>query len=201
MSYGDVQSILDLEERKIVALDAMGVVFIDEDDTEELLIPFLKRRSNSLNIERLRDLYYNQASIGAISSRQFFRMLDVQYIEKEYLDECLRIDPAFARVANDLREKYALVMFSNDVSEWSSYLRKKFELDNFFFQFFISGDVGLRKPDPQIYQELLGQLKVHGDECILVDNSLKNLEPASRFGFKTTSKEVSQIIRIRQILS
>ena len=163
----------------------MGVVFINEDDVEELLIPFLKKRYNSLNVEKLRDLYYEQLSLGRISSKKFFRILNIPNIEKEYLDKCLTLDPDFLDVAKDLREKYVLAMFSNDVSEWSLYLRRKYELDKYFSKYIISGDVGIRKPDPKIYQRLLEELDIQGKQCILVDNSTKNLEPASKMGITT----------------
>ena len=55
-----------------LVLDAMGVVFINEDDVEELLIPFLGRRFDSFNVETLRDFYYNHVSLGKISSKAFF---------------------------------------------------------------------------------------------------------------------------------
>lgn len=130
-------------------------------------------------------MYYNRVSLGKISSKEFFRRLEIPDIEDEYLDECLRIDPDFLDVAKDLRKKYVLSLFSNDVSEWSRYLRRKYELDRFFSKYIISGDVGLRKPDPRIYQRLLEKLSVLGEQCVFVDNSLKNLEPASKLGITT----------------
>jgi len=163
----------------------MGVVFINEDDIEELLIPFLKKRYNSLDVEKLRNLYYNQLSLGRISSKEFFRILNIPNVEKDYLDKCLALDLDFLSVAKDLREKYVLTMFSNDVSEWSLYLRKKYELDKYFSKYIISGDVGIRKPDPKIYQRLLEELDIQGKQCIFVDNSPKNLEPASKMGITT----------------
>jgi putative hydrolase of the HAD superfamily len=179
-------------EKKYLVLDAMGVVFINEDDIEELLIPFLKREFNCLNVDKLRDLYYNRASLGKISSKEFFKQLNVPDKKKEYLDECLEIDHDFLRVANELKEKYDLVMFSNDVSEWSKYLRKKFELNRFFSKFMISGDVGLRKPDPRFYKKLLKEIGAFGESCIFVDDSLRNLEPASKFKINTVHFQRSQ---------
>jgi len=164
----------------------MGVVFINEDDVEELLIPFLKKRYAHLDIEKLRHLYYEQLSLGRISSKEFFRILNISPdIEKEYLDKCLALDPDLLSVAKDLCEKYVLAMFSNDVSEWSLYLRRKYELDKYFSKYIISGDVGIRKPDQKIYQRLLEELGIQGKQCIFVDNSLKNLEPASKIGITT----------------
>lgn len=166
-------------------LDAMGVVFINEDDIEELLIPFLRKRFSYLDVEKLRDLYYNQVSLGKISSKEFFKTLNIPNIEEEYLDECLQIDPTFISVAEVLSGQYVLSMFSNDVSEWSLYLRRKFQLNKFFSKYIVSGDFGLRKPDPKFYVKLLEEIDARGEQCIFVDNSLKNLEPASKLGITT----------------
>lgn len=181
-----------VNQKKVLTLDAMGVVFIEEDDVEELLIPFLRKRFDYLDVEKLRDLYYNQASLGKMSSKEFFRALNIPDVGEEYLDKCLKIDPDFLRVAVNLREKYVLVMFSNDVSEWSSYLRRKHGLDRLFSGYMISGDLGLRKPDPDVYLRLLKELEAKGEQCVLVDNSLRNLEPASRLGITTIHFERSK---------
>jgi putative hydrolase of the HAD superfamily len=178
-------------KKKSLVLDAMGVVFVKEDETriggnvDELLIPFLRRRYDYLDVAKLKGLYYDQVSLGRISSKEFFRLLGLPDVAFVYLDECLKIDSDFLAVGRDLCEKYVLVMFSNDVSEWSLYLRRKFKLDTFFSKYIISGDVGLRKPNPRIYQVLLEQLEVSAKECVFVDNSLKNLEPASKLGMTT----------------
>ncbi len=170
--------------KKHLILDAMGVVFVNEDDIEELLIPFLKERYY-FNVDKLRELYYTQVSVGKISSHEFFGQLGIPDIERAYLNACLRIDTDFLKVARELGNRYTLSMVSNDVSEWSSYLRNKFNLGAIFSDFVISGDVGLRKPDIRIYDVFLERMNARADECIFIDNSLKNLEPASDLGMTT----------------
>lgn len=166
-------------------LDAWGVIFIQEDDVEEVLIPFLQERVPQLNTNLLRDLYYNQVSLGKISSEQFFMKLGFSNVTNEYLDESVQIDPDFFRIVKDLREKYVLTMCSNDVSEWSQFLRDKFRLDAYFSHFCVSGDVGFRKPDPNMYRTLLEGLKILSNQCIFVDNTLLNLESAAQIGMTT----------------
>ena len=166
-------------------LDAWGVIFVHEDDVEELLIPFLRERFPQLDTDLLRDLYYNQVSLGKISSEQFFTKLGLPNVTNAYLNESVQIDPDFYRIVKDLKDKYMLAMCSNDVSEWSQFLRDKFKLDAYFSHFCISGDVGVRKPDPNIYKTLLEELQISSDQCIFVDNSLRNLESATQIGMTT----------------
>ena len=106
-------------------------------------------------------------------------------IELEYLDIQLTIDQQFLELANKYKEKYKLCLLSNDVSEWSKYLRKKFGLNEIFDEIIISGDVGLRKPDKAIYKLLLITLQASPEDCVLVDDNLNNINAAAEFGIKT----------------
>jgi len=149
------------------------------------LIPFLQEQYPQLDVNLLRDLYYNHVSLGKISSEQFFGRLGLPNVANEYLDKCLKIDPGFFDVIKNLKDKYALVMCSNDVSEWSQFLKIKFKFDKYFAHYFISGDVGFRKPDLSIYRFMLEKLRILGDQCIFIDNSLKDLESAAKIGITT----------------
>jgi HAD superfamily hydrolase (TIGR01549 family) len=74
---------------------------------------------------------------------------------------------------------------SNDLSELAKKLRDRFKLGRYFRGFVISGDVGLRKPDARIFQHLLRLLDVSASYAVFVDDNTKNLEAASKLGFKT----------------
>jgi len=165
-------------------LDAMGVVFVNEDDLEELLIPYLSKRFD-FDKNLLRDLYFNELSLGKISSDEFFSRLQIPNVEEEYLSTSIRIDDEFLSVAERLTERFEISMLSNYVSEWSLFLKEMHNLERYFKNFIVSGDVGCRKPDKEMYEITLDILHAKADDCILVDNFLKNLKPASEIGFKT----------------
>jgi putative hydrolase of the HAD superfamily len=60
-----------------------------------------------------------------------------------------------------------------------------FQLKPYFSGWYISGDIGLRKPDPQIYIHMLGDLRVEPGQVVFVDDRLKNLDPAAELGIRT----------------
>ena len=74
---------------------------------------------------------------------------------------------------------------SNDVGRWSSKLRSQFRLDDFLAGAIISGDVGLRKPDPAIYHTLLSRIGVGARQVVFVDDRPKNLAPACHLSIRT----------------
>ncbi len=60
----------------------------------------------------------------------------------------------------------------------------------------ISCDVGLRKPDPQIYKLALKKLKINPSQAVFIDNREWNLKPAKKLGMKTILfKDNKQVIR------
>ncbi len=170
-----------------VVFDVMGVVFPVGDDTNDLLVPFVQERNAAISREEINRLYL-AASLGQISSRQFWAEvgLGAAYpaVEKAYLDGCLAIDPGFEPAARRLRERFRVGLLSNDLSDWSAYLRARFGLD-FLDAVTISGDVHCRKPSPEIYLRFLAETGARAEECVFIDDRCKNLAAAAALGFKT----------------
>lgn len=56
------------------------------------------------------------------------------------------------------------------------------DLDAMFDAVVISGDIGIRKPDQQIYLITAGKLGVPPGECVFADDTAANLPPARELG-------------------
>jgi len=170
-----------------VVFDAMGVVFTICDDTNDLLVPFIWERNAAISREAINEVYI-RASLGQISSRRFWEEVGLggQYpeVETTYLDTRLTLDPEFGPVARRLAERFSLGLLSNDLSEWSAYLRARHSLE-FFDAVTISGDAGCRKPSPEIYERFLADCGARAEECVFIDDKLKNLAAAAGLGMKT----------------
>ena len=165
----------------------MGVVFVVGDDTNDLLVPFVQERVPNVSRDRINSIYL-LASLGKLTSQEFWTEVGLAdaypEIETEYLDSQLIIDPQFRRVVMGLARQYRLGLISNDLSEWSRYLRSKFALD-IFEEVIISADVGIRKPDLRIYERFLSETNAAPGHCVFVDDRAKNLKPANDLGMKT----------------
>ena len=172
----------------VVVFDAMGVTFVEGDDVSNLLIPFVARECGCTNGDAIRQLYL-PASLGRISSQEFWARLGcVPACVRAYLDTQLKLDPDFIAVAERLKKRHVLAMLSNDVSEWSTYLRRRFALDRLFTSVVISGDYGFRKPDRRLYQILLRSLNVAPHRCVFVDDQPRNLQTAAQLGMHTVCR-------------
>lgn len=60
----------------------------------------------------------------------------------------------------------------------------RYQLLNKFDGILVSGKVGMKKPDPEIYQLLLDKYAIRAYETVFIDDSEKNIETARRFGMR-----------------
>lgn len=186
-------------EKKWIILDAMGVIFTVGDDTNDLLVPFVQKINPVISKEKIIEEYL-KASLGEISSIEFWRRMNVcdermeEKVEKNYLDTCLTLDSDFIPVACKLKKEYNLAILSNDVSEWSSYLREKMGINEVINASVISGDVKCRKPSEEIYEKAILLLNTEAKHCVFIDDREKNLWPAKKIGMNIIkfSREESQ---------
>jgi putative hydrolase of the HAD superfamily len=174
--------------KKLIVFDAMGVIYKEGDDVGRLLFPYLKRYIPELSYNSLHELYI-KLSLGQISSEEFFSALglSIKYpeIKQDYLDTCLELDTQFIPALKPLSDKYSFAMLSNDVSEWSKYLRKKYDLDRYFSDVIISADVGCRKPSEKIFEILLERNHISAIDCCFIDDNINNIMAAQSLGINT----------------
>lgn len=78
-----------------------------------------------------------------------------------------------------------MAVLSNDIAEHSRYLRRRFGLESVIIHWVISGEVGLRKPDPQIFEALGSRTGWPLVECLFVDDNAVNLDTAKALGMAT----------------
>lgn len=170
---------------RFLVLDAMGVMHQNADDVTELLIPFVQQHNPDANNDVVQHSY-RLASLGILDTHDFWRQVGVDPAhEDDYLASHM-LTPgltAFLDWASGMG--FGLACLSNDVSMWSRKLRHRFGLSERFEKWVISGDVGVRKPDPGIYLEVLQQLGVSAAELLFVDDRLANVEAARRLGIRS----------------
>jgi putative hydrolase of the HAD superfamily len=88
------------------------------------------------------------------------------------------------------RRAYRMALLTNNVREWEPLWRSMLPVDEIFELVVDSAFVGMRKPEPEIYEltvERLGEVSADGDrpalaECLFVDDSDVNVEAARELG-------------------
>jgi putative hydrolase of the HAD superfamily len=92
-------------------------------------------------------------------------------------------------------------LLSNSCGEGEYDPYEDYDLDDIFDAVVISGDTGLRKPDPAIYLIATEQLGVAPRECVYADDTAANLPPAEELGMATVhftdaTKGIAEISRL-----
>lgn len=175
--------------KRVVIFDVMGVIFTVSDDTNDLLVPYVLSLKPQTKKDDIKQLYL-KASLGKLSAREFWAGLgftpeEIDNIQRTYLDNYLTLDKGFPECAAALKQRYAIALLSNDVAEWNEYLRKRHEIDSFIDHAFISSDLGLRKPDPEIYKRALEAMDVKPCECVFIDDSPERVDAAAELGIES----------------
>jgi HAD superfamily hydrolase (TIGR01509 family) len=163
----------------------MGVIYEVGDDVADLLIPFIQEHGGISDAEEIGSIY-KEASLGRMPAREFWRRVNVSHeLEDEYLSRLRLSDGVLEFLKSAARQFGRIVCLSNDLSEWSRKLRRQFGLEPYFAGWYISGDLGVRKPDRQIYERMLTDLNVDPSHVLFVDDRVKNLDAAAESGIQT----------------
>lgn len=170
----------------ILLLDAMGVLYQSGDDVAELLIPFVYRHGRpGLSAETIEQEYV-AASLGDMDTTTFWRRLGVDpALEDDYLAAHRLIEGTRETLPLLRRRFQRIACLSNDIADWSVKLRRRFGLEDWIDPWFISGDLGLRKPSAEIYSLVLERLRSKPQDVVFVDDRPRNLDTAKALGLQT----------------
>lgn len=103
-----------------------------------------------------------------------------------------------------------LALLTNNVKEWEHRWRSMLPIDELFETVVDSGFVGMRKPEPEIYQltferiaALDGLADLQPGECVLVDDVEANCTAAREFGFEAVQfvETAAAIAQTRALLN
>jgi FMN phosphatase YigB (HAD superfamily) len=83
-----------------------------------------------------------------------------------------------------LAARYPLYLLSDTNEIHFGYVRQTVEVVRLFEQCVVSYEVGVLKPDPRIYQEVLRRSGVPAEACVFIDDRPGNVEGARRVGMQ-----------------
>ena len=167
-----------------LVLDAMGVIYQSADDVAELLVPFLGEHSGTTTEAQIQAAYH-AASLGEISADDFWYQVGVAPgLEDAYLERH-RLNPGLMKLLVQAQGAgIPVCCLSNDVGRWSQKLRTNLGVEPYLEHSVISSDVGLRKPDPRIYQIFIDTSGYRAEELLFVDDRAKNVDAARALGIE-----------------
>lgn len=131
---------------------------------------------------------FSKAGLGEITSNEFLSGLgfsDTEFHMKDYIENHLTIDSGFYTFADKIKSSSSFTLLSNDVYEWNKYIMSYYGLNKYFSHRIVSADVHIRKPDKAIYEITLSRIGLPPNDCVFIDNSVRNLLTAREIGMDT----------------
>jgi epoxide hydrolase-like predicted phosphatase len=131
------------------------------------------------------------ASVGAISTDKHWATVvrrlglpapETKTVQEEFFAGDV-LDLGLVDYIRLLRPRHRTGLISNGWPDLRDYLLKH-HLEDAFDALIISAEVGVMKPQPEIYHMALEQLRAKPDEAAFVDDTITNVEAARNLGMK-----------------
>lgn len=117
-----------------------------------------------------------QADMGQTNMSQFFEYLSAlsgqpaDEIKREF-DTVERIDYEAIKLIVVLKANYKIGIISNASSDFIRKILRRNDLEKYFDDIVVSGEVGIIKPNKQIYEIALNRLQLNPSEAVFIDDN------------------------------
>lgn len=166
---------------KAVIFDCFGVLWLHH---HRMLTESFENRSKKNEFDDL----FNQFNYGYISRDQYIESSShllgktpkeiENMIETEHTINHSLLD----YIESELKPKYKIGMLSNIGRGWIQNFFDEHQLHDVFNAVVLSGDEGVTKPHPQIYELMSERLEVGVEECVFIDDLPENIAGADAAG-------------------
>jgi putative hydrolase of the HAD superfamily len=181
------------QEHEGVPLEALGkamVLSAERNGGENVLFP--------LERGEITEAEFN-AQVSAALRETAGREVDMAGFKDVFFRALPANEPMFDHLRALRDEGYRLALLTNNVREWEPLWRSLLPVDEIFEQVVDSAFVGMRKPDPAIYELTLERLGgVAAERCVFLDDLEVNVEAARALGmggvvFQSTEQAIAEL--------
>ncbi len=199
------------ENIKYIIFDLGGVVLnIDFTKTIQAFIDLGIADFEKVFSQYKQDRFFDSLDKGIVSSSDFFNEI-YQFIPSGISKEsilaawnAMLLDFPSERIQliKKLKNNYSLFLLSNTNSlhypVYQETLRKQehIELEDLFDKCYYSFEIGMRKPDKEIFEYVLNDNTINAEECLFIDDSKEHIETAEKLGIHCihlVNKDVSSV--------
>lgn len=187
---------------KNIVFDFGGVLLhLDEQRTYQQLGDIIGKNLAPASITQDWKYHLEQFEMGKMGDESFLWKFqqatngkaNPQDIIKAWNAMLVDIRPEIFDFLTSVKRKYRVFLLSNTNNIHIRYvtyriLERKYQITNwpeFFDGVFYSHDLGMRKPNPNIYEKVNQLAKVDKSETLFIDDNKGNIEAAKEFGWHT----------------
>ena len=114
--------------------------------------------------------------------REFKVSLSPEEIKKNFCAITGPPKPKFMELFTELKKNFTLSVLSNTNQPHIDFLRQKYDLFNIFDNLFLSYEIGMMKPFPEIFEYVIKKLNTKPQNILFFDDSSINTEAAKKLG-------------------
>lgn len=141
-------------------------------------------------------MQFEKGQIGIPAFRNEIRKLagtelsDAQ-IDKAWCSFLTQIPVEKLHLLSELKKKYRLLLLSNtnplhiETAVAAEFSKTGKTMQDFFDKCYLSYEMGMVKPDVEIFKALLTDAQVKAEECLFLDDGKKNIDTAAALGIQT----------------
>lgn len=174
---------------KTIIFDYAGVL---TPTNNNLLFAVKHHKRFKLTIDELMTRFYlnwKNATVNKESDLAFWNELskDLKTNPEELRDlviETFPLDKRMLEIIDKIKDRYKIVMMSNQVESWLEKVIEENLLKEKFHLFVNSYHVNIRKPDEGIFNIALQRSKSKSLETLFIDNKLENINAAKKLGME-----------------
>jgi len=148
---------------------------------------FFSRAEPKEYIEGL-TIYENKIRSFAIDLNLHLEKSEIKKIANECVKawhEYIKIDPESLPLLEVLRNKKSLALITNfDHPPYIYSVLSNYKLTKYFESITISGEIGFKKPDPQIFHITLKKMGLEPNEVVFIGDSKEDIEGANNANIK-----------------
>ena len=171
--FGDVFINLDKEGALKLALEKFEITELDE----ELQSINALYEQGLISTDEFLDFYAD--NFPKLSRNELKSIWN--HIIKDFPEHRLQFIKQLAKDNN-----YQLILLSNTNELHIDYIKNNVsfyeEFKDCFDQFYLSHEINLRKPNADIFNFVLTENKLNAEECLFIDDTLENTQPAQQLG-------------------
>lgn len=203
---------------KIVIFDWGGVCESHEDnmhDLEKAKIRVIKKFNNKLSDEEILRRWTSRNSkgvlIGALNRREdiedwfnlFKKNMDIsvsyEEFKRTYEEELSTVKyyKELVDYAHSLKGRCKIAVLSNLTPLDRKRINDQYNLDMFDFVY-LSFEMGIRKPDGKVYEYVLNDLGITGENILFIDDVFDNTSMARKYGWNTCQAFGYELDKIKE---
>lgn len=162
-------------------------------------------------IQAIFERHWPKLKIGKEKAEPFWKDVATQAkirvgakeLEKVYSSK-ISLNKAVLELAENLKKRnFRLAILANESKEWMNIKIKKFHLKSIFDKIYCSAFLGVAKPSTEIFEYVLNDLCVSGENIVFIDNQRNNVRAAKELGIKgilfqnltQTEKDLGHLLR------